>query len=197
MIKVFVAPVPFDGGSALPERLKNEIDGCTNEDYRAQKASAYSLLSFAVNKIYGGGLDGFMKNQNGKPSLPDCFVSLSHTAGAVAVALSDGEVGVDIENLEKMRYSPALAEKIMTAAELEEINASENRNVAFLKFWTARESAFKCGGDGAFNPREAVNGYIPIRSYKAALNGDFALSVAGEGEAEITVLGGGYKMWQN
>ncbi len=198
MIRVFVAPVPFDGGCGLTEQVKTETESCTNGELKAQKASAYSLLAFAVNEAYGKGLDGFTKNPYGKPCLPYCFLSLSHTAGAVAVALSDGEVGVDIENLASYRYSPTLAERTMTADELKKIASAQGReNAEFLKLWTAKESAFKLSGNGAFNPRRVAVGYNTVKSYEVALNGVFALSVAGEGEAEITVIGGNYKIWKN
>jgi 4'-phosphopantetheinyl transferase len=94
--------------------------------------------------------------QHGKPRTPDLpgvHFSVSHCAGAVAVAVgADGPVGVDVE--EVGRYEPAeldrLADDVLAAEERAELARlpSRDRAVGFTTYWTRKEALVKATGDG-------------------------------------------------
>lgn len=51
---VRLRPCPQAGGGALfPEERQREIDGCTNEKVKAQKAAVWRLLEFAMKRSFG------------------------------------------------------------------------------------------------------------------------------------------------
>ena len=90
----------------------------------------------------------FTFGNKGKPLLqghPDIHFSLSHCHEAVAVALSDHPVGIDIETVG--HYSPEVARHVMSDDEMRQIEASPQPEVAFIRLWTMKESFFKLTGD--------------------------------------------------
>ena len=74
------------------------------------------------------------------------FVSLSHTAGAAAAAISDHAVGVDLERLRPVR--PGVAERVLSRQELEWYAGRGRRTEDFLTLWTLKESFYKYLGTG-------------------------------------------------
>ena len=90
----------------------------------------------------------FTYGNKGKPLLqvhPDIHFSLSHCHEAVAVALSDHPVGIDIETVG--HYSPEVARHVMNDDEMRQIEASALPEVAFTRLWTMKESLYKLTGD--------------------------------------------------
>lgn len=111
--------------------------------------AAYRLLQRALMLEYGiDGMPVFTYDSKGKPLLqghPDIHFSLSHCLVAVAVALSDHPVGIDIETTG--HYSPEVARRVMNDDEMREIVASAQPEVAFTRLWTMKESLYKLTGD--------------------------------------------------
>lgn len=91
------------------------------------------------------------RHPNGKPYLVEnqqiCF-NLSHSGQMVMCALSDAEVGCDVE--QKGPFDPALAAYVMTQQDLKRINQEKNENRAdmFYRLWTLKESYMKATGLG-------------------------------------------------
>lgn len=98
----------------------------------------------------------FTYTETGKPQTPGAFFSVSHSGDVVACAVSDREVGLDVEAIRPV--PPRLADVAP--------------GVEFWLFWTRREAAIKCRGgtlgqwkeetveDGLiFTPIEAPEGY--------------------------------------
>ncbi len=101
-----------------------------------EHSCAYLLLSSVVQRVYGlSALPCIAREEGGKPYFPDrpdiCF-NLSHSHGAVACAVHDRPVGVDIE---KLRPAPK-----RLAAGLDDR--------AFFRRWTAMEATVKRDGKG-------------------------------------------------
>ena len=94
-------------------------------------------------------------------------VSLSHTAGAVAVAVAERPVGVDIETIARTHDAVRLAARYFAPAEARLIGEVADAQFEFAWRWTAKEALLKaCGlsltdalatslGDDA-RPREAA-----------------------------------------
>ena len=111
--------------------------------------AAYRLLQRALLLEYGiNETPVFTYDSKGKPLLqghPDIHFSLSHCHEAVAVAVSDHPVGIDIEATG--HYSAEVARRVMSDDEMREIEASAQPEVAFTRLWTMKESLYKLTGD--------------------------------------------------
>lgn len=126
--------------------------------------AAYRLLQRALLLEYGiNETPVFTYDSKGKPLLqghPDIHFSLSHCHEAVAVAVSDRPVGIDIETT--AHYSPEVASRVMNDEEMRQIEDSGQPAVAFTRLWTMKESLYKLtgndnGGDTAHLLDHAAN----------------------------------------
>ena len=70
---------------------------------------------------------------------------LSHCHEAVACAVSDKPVGIDIETIN--HYSEEIATHVMSEAEMRQILTSPLPAEAFTRLWTMKESLYKLTGD--------------------------------------------------
>ena len=98
---------------------------------------------------------------NGKPLSKEICFSLSHSGEQVILAVSEDEVGCDIEKQGEARTS--IAKRFFTTGEqkfLESFSTEEERDKAFLRLWTARESYMKMTGEGM---------RLPLREFEARL----------------------------
>ena len=95
----------------------------------------------------------FKTSENGKPYIEnysDFNFNISHTSGAIAIAISDSPVGIDIEKIRKADFR--VAKRFFTEKENEYIKA-QNSDTRFFEIWTAKEAYFKCIGTGITNPK--------------------------------------------
>ena len=122
-------------------------------DDRKRSVLAFVLLQRALRDEYGiTEVPEFVYNEFGKPSfsnLPIHF-SLSHCKDAVACAVSDHNIGIDVESI--VPYNPDVARRVCTATELEMLDQSENKDVDFIKLWTMKEAISKYEGMGLSLP---------------------------------------------
>jgi hypothetical protein len=103
------------------------------------RTDALALLGLLVYGRYGISLPAIEKTPAGKPYFPDrrdIFFSLSHTKTHVLAAVSDDEIGVDVETRRDIK--PALASRVCTEAELAQFD--------FLDLWVLKESYVKLLG---------------------------------------------------
>ena len=122
-------------------------------DDRKRSALAFVLLQHALYEEYGiTEIPEFVYNEFGKPSLPNLPIhfSLSHCKDAVACAVSDHNIGIDVENI--VPYNPDVARRVCTAAELEMLTQSEDKDADFIKLWTMKEAISKYEGMGVSLP---------------------------------------------
>ena len=89
----------------------------------------------------------FLYNEYGQPQLESgpCF-SISHCKHAIAVAVSETPIGIDIEHIRTAK--PELVERTMNEKEQANIWASESPDVAFTCLWTQKEAVLKMRGTG-------------------------------------------------
>ncbi len=91
----------------------------------------------------------------GKPFFvfnPNLHFSISHTKEYIAIAISDKQIGIDIE--QERKYKKELVERFFHPKEVEYLNFLSNtnqQNQAFTKIWTLKESYVKCTGKGIAN----------------------------------------------
>jgi Phosphopantetheinyl transferase len=96
----------------------------------------------------------FDRNKYGKPCLrdyPDFNFNLSHTRKAIAVAVFDRPVGVDIEKIREADLE--IAKRFFKENENAYITGTENdQNKRFYEIWTKKEAYVKCLGKGLSIP---------------------------------------------
>ena len=177
MISLYIASVcdSLDSREIYPELRRKEIEGVSSEQLKMQKLSSWKLLEKALSDSFGYTMQElkFCKNSYGKWECDRVYFSLSHTQEMVAVALSDKPVGVDIENaraFEKRRVEK-LSKKILCAGE----NAKGSSDL--LKFWTQKESIYKCFGGSSFVPDKIRVEEYPVHTTEY---GEYLLSVCGD-----------------
>lgn len=134
---------------------------------RRESAAAFDLLREGLLRTYGIKDFEFEYNENGKPFLlghPEIHFNLSHCSTAVACALSQQPIGIDIERLG--RYSEHLARHTMNEAEMAELlkasddteNGFSERDQLFTCMWTQKEAISKLTGEGiSTNVRHLLN----------------------------------------
>lgn len=156
LVHVYVALFPFgiDDKKITPARAE-EIENCANAEVKLQKFYAWKLLETALSRSFGLNIEelDLKRTENGKWECSACCFSLSHSGNAVAVAVSDGPVGVDIERLDKSRFTLSLAERIATEREMEEMGRKKDFARALNGLWTKKEAIFKLLGGRAFLPK--------------------------------------------
>ncbi len=115
-----------------------------------QCVAAYLLLQRALKQEFGieGDLQ-FTLGEHGKPSLvghPDIHFNLSHCREAVACAVSDKPVGIDVESTR--RYHPMLLDYTMNSDEQRRVTQATRPDEAFIRLWTMKEAVLKLTGEG-------------------------------------------------
>lgn len=103
----------------------------------------YGLSENTVRYAYGPHGKPFI------PELPEFRFNISHSGMSAVLAVSDREIGIDIEKEEKADL--AVAKRFFTAPEYAYLCAqpdSNERNRAFFRIWTAKESFIKAVGTG-------------------------------------------------
>lgn len=116
-------------------------------DFR--RSMAAWLLLFAALRDFGfiGTLDPIF-SQRGQPMLSGGpFISLSHSGGFAAAAVSDCPVGIDVEQLAPRPVS-RLAARCLNSAEQARFPAASDLEDCFYRHWTAKEAYAKCAGTG-------------------------------------------------
>lgn len=132
---------------AMSGERKEEVCRLLNPAKRACKIAADRLCKTAVSEFCGYRYENIKikKNEHGKPfaeNLP-IFFSMSHSGNFIVCAVSDNEIGIDIEKIRPINLKAAA--KFATPEETDYINSSSN---GFFEIWTLKEAYFKCIGTG-------------------------------------------------
>lgn len=107
------------------------------------------LLKAMYESRYGEPLPPICITDRGKPYFENSSLrfSITHTKKHVFCVLSEREVGIDAEEMDR-DIPLKLAEKILSAAEMERYHAAMDRRDALLRLWVLKEAAAKCTGQG-------------------------------------------------
>lgn len=115
------------------------------------KSGEKNVLTFPTNLLFykpaRSPLWAF--GEHGKPYLTShegVFFNISHCKEAVALAVSDREVGVDVEG--RRRFSDNLLERSFNDEEQHAVKHSQDPEMEFAKIWTRKEAWFKYTGTG-------------------------------------------------
>ena len=137
------------------ERWEKTVRPLKKEDRKTELA-AWLLLYQALKewgiseeKINADG--AYCYGEHGKPMRRNeevCF-NLSHSGKYVLCAVSEMEIGCDIEKIKEVKWK--LAKRFFSEKEyeiLEEVERQKNPNETFARFWVLRESYVKKTGEG-------------------------------------------------
>lgn len=154
MIKLYYADisgvptVPPEG--LMSEYRLRKLEKLRPELNRKQSIGAELLLNYAVKKNFPNvSLPLNIKSSvMGKPycdNLPEYF-SLSHSGNFAICAISEREIGADIQK--KSPYRENLAKRQFTLEEYNYVQHSPDKDAAFTEIWSRKESCVKALGIG-------------------------------------------------
>lgn len=149
--KVYIATLSSysaEKANSLYENIKEHFrsDGRISE--RKESLIGRIMLHKALSE-FGAGEYTVRYNDEEKPSLicnKDLYFNISHSGDYVVLALSDNEVGCDIQEIRP--YNPKVAVRHYCENEKCLIEESENKDSVFIKLWALKESILKFTGKG-------------------------------------------------
>ena len=183
---IYVASVNrFKNFNNVPEFVKRELDKIKNDNLKDQKRSTYGLLDYAYYKEngYKADLNEIIKDERGKPKHKKFYVSFSHTKDLVAIAISDVNVGIDIEEIKPIKIFCEPKKKLLANGET--VNDFEEATL----LWTKKEAAFKFDDSiDCFTPSKIDVQNYSSRSYKIINEGkEFYLSVVARNTNKVKI----------
>lgn len=136
----------------LPFFVKQDLKSVTSVKVIDQKKASYGLLHIALLKFfdYYDDFSAITKSNNGKPISEDYCFSISHSKELVAVAISNKNVGIDIESLDKKINIESFKKRILHENE-RGTNFFSKEDI--LTFWVKKEAKFKLDGAKTFVPK--------------------------------------------
>ncbi len=196
LLNVYILPVKDSPAvsTVYPREREREIAAASGE-VQQQKYAAWCALREGLTHAFGVDMESLTlrKSPAGKWTCDKYMFSLSHTDGAVAVAISNAEVGVDLENVlafsaRHIEELPRLCHEALTAREC----TAATDVTAFLGLWTRKESLFKYIGTGTFHPQSLSAADARLRTVSFTEGAPMVLSVCGDriDHLNIYLLGG-------
>ncbi len=110
----------------------------------------------------------FYKNEHGKPYLKDlpCYFNISHSRDFVVCAVSENEIGIDIEKIRPIDLK--IAKRVFNETELKLLftTPKENQQDIFFSLWTQKEAILKCLGTGFSDNKNHNKSDFEITQFK-------------------------------
>lgn len=147
----------------MPPERKKKIDAFKPQKNKLLSLAAGILLKRALENegIYSYEI---VEKGAGKPYIKgreDVFFNLSHSGEMAIIAVSDKEVGIDIQ--EKSHFQPGLIKRVFSESEiLQAEHIGGDLDMLYTGLWTAKESIMKYYGKGL--SMEPLNIELDIRS---------------------------------
>ncbi|MBR4305608.1 MAG: 4'-phosphopantetheinyl transferase superfamily protein [Ruminiclostridium sp.] len=145
------------------------------------------LLKYSFFKECGFSFceEDILKEKHGKPYIENAPYSfnISHCDGLVVCALSKNRVGVDVEVIR--RILPRVMKRCYCDNEIAYVNSSSDKDMAFTRLWTLKESYVKYTGDGVSSNLKAVN--FDLESEKAFADNVFFTQIVLNGKYIISI----------
>ena len=111
------------------------------------------LKEWNGNFVYNEDEKPFMQNASGG-RIKGVDFSISHCKNAVAVALSDRSIGVDVESFR--HAEEPLLKRTMNPDEQAEVRTAADPAEAFTRLWTRKEAVLKLRGTGLVDDLHSV-----------------------------------------
>lgn len=145
--------------SKIDESKVNLLDKMRREKVNKLRLTLDKKCSIAaglfVKRFFGD--SNIHKNEFGKPYAENGkFFNISHSNQYVLFAVSDCEVGCDIEAV-KYVDSLRLGKVVYCENEMQRLQNSANRLDTFFDMWTKKESFMKCIGEGFHRSAKSID----------------------------------------
>lgn len=188
-VKLFI--VNIDLGLSHRHFLLKNINETQKEKvlrFKNEKDQIRSMISsYLMNSL---SKEELLFNEMGKPFYKNGpFFNVSHSGKFVIMAVSNKEIGVDIEENKEIDMSPLI--KIFNEAEVKLIK----EHADFYYLWCAKESLIKCMGSSINKIKEVPS--LPLNGLKTFKGKDYQcqtfiyekhiVSITREGNEEFTV----------
>ena len=149
--KIYIASLslyPDDEVISRYESIKDNFAGSGRISQRKESLVGRLMLHKALTEnetgeysvIYSDDDKPRLKNKN------DFFFNISHSDDYVTLAVSDSEVGCDIQEIRP--YNSKVAVRHYCKNETELIESSSDKDDVFIRFWALKESILKFTGKG-------------------------------------------------
>lgn len=152
-MKIYFLIYETDGAELLPFLSKGRLEraqAAKSSAVRSRTIFSYALLRLALRENFGiAEAPEFGYEPLGKPFLkdfPNIFFSISHAENAVLCAVAGNPVGADVQDIRTIKAD--ISRRICTPAELERLNAADDKNREFCRLWCLKESFGKLTGKG-------------------------------------------------
>lgn len=164
----------------VPNYRQKKIDTLRNKDSKNLSLGAGILLSYALKTLNLNEKDLEVEwNSNGKPSFKNqtnLHFSISHSGKFAVCAISNQNIGIDIETPRKTNLK--IANRFFSSQDNRLIQSSENPEIEFTKLWTLKESYAKLKG---LPLTEVLKKYdFSDCSYKTIQSHDYILTICSE-----------------
>ena len=115
--------------------------------YIEKNISSQDFLSKILKENYNIDKYELIYNEYGKPFLKDnkLFFNISHDNNLMVIAISDKNIGIDIEYL---TYNRFVLKKCFNEKEQHKVNNKVNKEKEFTKIWVMKEAYVKMKGTG-------------------------------------------------
>ena len=158
--------------ASLPQQQQDIIGRTKSHRQKCEQAIAYTMLCHALKTHLDSIADPieyvflfqdkllttrYVKRnppkwafgEHGKPYITNyegIYFNISHCHEAVAIGVSNREIGIDIEG--RRHFSDPLIERAFSEEEKAIIKDSDDPQKDFARIWTRKEAWFKCTGTG-------------------------------------------------
>ena len=166
MIKILFIRVPSDemydkAFTFLQKKVSaecfDEARGFRHKGVAIRRMLGEALVGLALERYWGLSLGSYRiaRGEKGKPFIVDLekiFFNISHSGDYVVCAVSDSEIGVDIEKRAKARME--VAGRFFHKQEVRALEAvsGDEQNKLFYDYWSVKESFLKYIGTGLTRP---------------------------------------------
>jgi len=179
---------PENKMSFLSEKRRNKVKKIKSPHGKKASAVVYLLLRLALRDIYGiNEILEFDFTKTGKPVLqnyPNIHFSLSHSFNVAVCAVSDKEIGVDVQQISNIKEK--VAKRVLADKEFSGFINSLSPDEYFCDIWTKKESFLKLTGQGIATELREIRAE-DIKDIRTFKENDYFYSVCGAEATDIEV----------
>ncbi len=150
-------------------------------------------LALILKENYGLSDQVIIKDLGGKPRLKsgEMYFNVSHSRNTLVIAVSNTEVGVDIEFFDR-----PISERVKSyCLSVDEQERAVCENIEFLKIWTAKESYLKLYGTGLKQSMQEfsvindkfLSKTLPFAEFSRVSNDNYTICVATKQKEDIEI----------
>lgn len=126
--------------SLVDKNRQEKIDKLNFRKDKILSLGSYVVLLYSLKQEKYNKPLTFTYNENGKPYLKNIYFNISHSGDYVMCAISNEEIGCDIEKIKEIDMK--IAKRFFCESEYQNIITTKDDDL-FFKYWTLKESYMK------------------------------------------------------